>query len=70
MGVAPDGRDSKAVQIVNENYWNEIEVLVCVVSDSQKDTSSTAGMRDTVVTSELIKYGVVWCFPWVTDLMM
>lgn len=58
MGVAPDGRDSKAVQIVNENYWNEIEVLVCVVSDSQKDTSSTAGMRDTVVTSELIKYVV------------
>mmetsp|Transcript_45348 Transcript_45348/g.176159 ORF Transcript_45348/g.176159 Transcript_45348/m.176159 type:complete len:217 (+) Transcript_45348:154-804(+) len=37
-------------------YWPEIRVLVCVVSDQKKTTSSTKGMRNSVETSELLKH--------------
>eukprot|EP01135_Chromosphaera_perkinsii_P010884 Nk52_evm11s2273 gene=Nk52_evmTU11s2273 len=55
-GVEEDGSDSLAVQVTDEHQWPEMEVLVCVVSDSKKSTSSTSGMQTTVNTSELIEH--------------
>ena len=47
--------NSYALPIVNENYWSELRVLLLVVSNKEKDTSSTVGMETSVLTSELIK---------------
>jgi diphosphomevalonate decarboxylase len=56
MGQQADGKDSIAVQVADEAHWPELEVLICVVSDIKKDTSSTAGMADSVRTSELLAH--------------
>jgi len=48
--------DSKAEQIADEHHWPEIRAVILVVSDAQKDTSSTAGMRTSVETSPLLQY--------------
>ncbi|KJE94983.1 diphosphomevalonate decarboxylase [Capsaspora owczarzaki ATCC 30864] len=56
MGEAADGSDSIAEQVVDEHHWPEIEVLILVVSDHKKTTSSTAGMQTTVETSSLVKH--------------
>ncbi|CAG2169998.1 unnamed protein product, partial [Oppiella nova] len=53
-----DSQTSVARQIVDETYWPEMRVLVLVVRDTQKDTSSTAGMQLTVATSALMKHRV------------
>ena len=53
-----DSKTSIARQIVDENYWPEMRVLVLVVNDQQKDTSSTSGMQLTIKTSPLMKYRV------------
>ncbi|XP_054164430.1 diphosphomevalonate decarboxylase-like [Oppia nitens] len=50
-----DNETSVARQIVDENYWPEMRVLVLVVRDTQKDTSSTSGMQLTVQTSRLMQ---------------
>jgi diphosphomevalonate decarboxylase len=50
-----DHESSKAIQVVNENYWPEVQILVCVVSDKQKHTSSSDGMQRSVETSKLLK---------------
>ena len=55
-GVDASGSDSVAVQVADEEHWPEMEVLVCVVSDSKKTTSSTSGMQTTVDTSDLIEH--------------
>eukprot|EP01035_Chromulina_nebulosa_P009454 gene9454-12771_t len=44
-GEKEDGTDSIAVQIADENYWPEIRAVILVVSDKEKDTSSTSGME-------------------------
>jgi len=56
MGDKDDGSDSFAVQVANEKHWSNIQVLVCVVSDQKKGTSSTAGMQNSVRTSELLAH--------------
>lgn len=56
MGKETDGSDSVAVQLANEKHWEELVVLVAVVSSRQKETSSTTGMRESVETSELIHH--------------
>lgn len=56
MGSNPDGSDSFAVQIAPKGHWPEMHALICVVSDSKKGTSSTAGMQRTVETSPLLEY--------------
>lgn len=43
------------LQIVSHNHWPELEVLILVVNDQAKGTSSTVGMRRSVETSELLK---------------
>lgn len=56
MGKDDKGSDSMAVQLVDEKHWDELVILVAVVSSRQKETSSTSGMRETVETSPLIKH--------------
>jgi diphosphomevalonate decarboxylase len=62
-GTAANGLDSIAKQIVKENYWPEMRVLILVVSDNKKKTSSTSGMQNSVATSPLLKYRVSQCVP-------
>ncbi|KAI9011415.1 diphosphomevalonate decarboxylase [Gaertneriomyces semiglobifer] len=55
MGSQLDGNDSVAVQVADESHWSDIEALVLVASDAQKDVPSTAGMQQTVETSPLLQ---------------
>ncbi|XP_027104760.1 diphosphomevalonate decarboxylase 2 isoform X1 [Coffea arabica] len=54
MGKDDNGSDSIAVQLVDEKHWDELVILIAVVSSRQKETSSTSGMRETVETSPLV----------------
>lgn len=56
MGKEEDGRDSLAVQLVDENHWDDLVIIIAVVSSRQKETSSTSGMRESVETSLLLKH--------------
>uniref|UniRef100_A0A8R7U1K4 diphosphomevalonate decarboxylase n=1 Tax=Triticum urartu TaxID=4572 RepID=A0A8R7U1K4_TRIUA len=56
MGKNNDGSDSMAVQLVDESHWDDLVIIIAVVSSKQKETSSTSGMRDTVETSPLLQY--------------
>ncbi|PRP80666.1 hypothetical protein PROFUN_10721 [Planoprotostelium fungivorum] len=55
MGNEIDGSDSRARQVADEHHWKEMRVLVLVVNDKKKETSSTAGMQNSVETSKLIQ---------------
>jgi len=50
MGQLDDGKDSIASQVVDENHWADMRVLILVVSDHKKSVSSAAGMQQTVKT--------------------
>lgn len=39
-------------------HWPDLHALICVVSDSKKGTSSTAGMQRTVETSALLQHRI------------
>ncbi|XBI11700.1 hypothetical protein VPH35_138702 [Triticum aestivum] len=41
---------------VDESHWDDLVIIIAVVSSKQKETSSTSGMRDTVETSPLLQY--------------
>ncbi|KAI5648439.1 hypothetical protein M9H77_34444 [Catharanthus roseus] len=56
MGKEENGSDSIAAQLVDEKHWDELVILIAVVSSRQKETSSTSGMRETVETSPLIQH--------------
>ncbi|CAN0871949.1 Diphosphomevalonate decarboxylase MVD2, peroxisomal [Linum grandiflorum] len=56
MGEDKDGRDSLAVQLEGEKHWDELVIIIAVVSSRQKETSSTAGMRESVETSLLLQH--------------
>jgi diphosphomevalonate decarboxylase len=57
MGTANgDGRDSKAVQVASEHHWEDLAILIAVVSDKKKETSSTKGMQVSVATSALLAH--------------
>ncbi len=55
-GTKADGSDSIAEQIADENHWPEMRAVICVVSDKEKDTSSTSGMETSRLTSPLLKH--------------
>lgn len=55
-GTKEDGTDSIAVQIADEEFWPEIRAVVLVVSDKEKDTSSTSGMETSRLTSLLLAH--------------
>ena len=50
-GEKDDGSDSYAEQIFPDNHWNELNMVVAIVSKSKKKVSSTEGMGWTVETS-------------------
>jgi len=54
-GEQENGHDSDAFQVVTEEHW-PLKVFILVVSKSQKETSSTSGMQNSVKTSDLLKY--------------
>ncbi|KAK4759953.1 hypothetical protein SAY87_023084 [Trapa incisa] len=56
MGKEVNGSDSLAVQLADENHWDDLVIIIAVVSSRQKETSSTTGMRDTVETSILLQH--------------
>uniref|UniRef100_U5ETY9 Diphosphomevalonate decarboxylase n=1 Tax=Corethrella appendiculata TaxID=1370023 RepID=U5ETY9_9DIPT len=60
-GCHDNGSDSIAIQIVPETHWPEMRILILVVNDAKKKTSSTHGMSTSVKTSELLKYRVSSC---------
>ena len=55
-GTKTDGTDSVARQVAPHTHWPELQVVVCVVSDHKKDTSSTSGMNRSVETSALLSH--------------
>lgn len=55
-GKVDDWSDSVAEQVVDENHWGEIRAVILVVSDKEKETSSTKGMENSVSTSKLLGY--------------
>lgn len=62
-GNSEEGDDSIAVQVAPSLHWPEIRILILVVSDNKKTTSSSFGMKQSVQTSELLKYRVQHCVP-------
>jgi len=56
MGSQADGLDSHAIQVADENHWPSLCMLIFVVSEDKKDTSSTAGMGTSVATSPLLAF--------------
>ncbi|VVC45332.1 GHMP kinase N-terminal domain,Diphosphomevalonate decarboxylase,Ribosomal protein [Cinara cedri] len=62
-GIDDLGSDSIAVQIADDTHWPEMRIIILVVNDSQKKTSSTVGMQKSVETSELLKYRIQKCVP-------
>ncbi|KAM7266821.1 hypothetical protein ACFE04_008987 [Oxalis oulophora] len=56
MGKDENGSDSLAVQLVDEKHWDDLVIIIAVVSSRQKETSSTSGMRESVETSLLLKH--------------
>lgn len=49
--------DSMAVQLYEKNYW-DLGVKLIIVSQKEKDVSSSLGMKITKETSELFKYRI------------
>ncbi|GAB0089311.1 Diphosphomevalonate decarboxylase [Sergentomyia squamirostris] len=62
-GNRADGKDSIAVQLAPHTHWPEMEILILVVSDNRKKTSSTGGMSRSVKTSALIDFRAKNCVP-------
>nr|AID51442.1 mevalonate diphosphate decarboxylase [Astragalus membranaceus] len=56
MGKEENGSDSLAVQLADEKHWDDLVIVIAVVSSRQKETSSTSGMRETVETSLLLQH--------------
>ncbi|KAL5735166.1 hypothetical protein ACOSP7_033027 [Xanthoceras sorbifolium] len=56
MGKDEKGSDSLAVQLADEEHWNDLVIVIAVVSSRQKETSSTSGMRESVETSLLLQH--------------
>jgi diphosphomevalonate decarboxylase len=70
MGNMEDGSDSIATQLAPASHWPGMRVLICVASDMQKKTSSSVGMRNSVKTSELLKYRAEYSVPPRTDTIV
>lgn len=63
MGVDPQGTDSIARQIAPASHWPEMRIIVLVVNDARKKTSSALGMKRTAETSALFKHRVEHIVP-------
>lgn len=49
---------SIATMLYPVNHWPQMNILVLVLEDSRKDVSSTNGMRESTLTSDLLKHRV------------
>lgn len=56
VDAPPPCWDSKAEPVAPHTHWPALRALILVVSDHQKDTSSTTGMQTTVATSPLLLF--------------
>ncbi|EFJ06620.1 hypothetical protein SELMODRAFT_135101 [Selaginella moellendorffii] len=56
MGKRADGKDSIAVPLAEHHEWDDLRIVICVVSSRQKEVSSTSGMQESVQTSPLLHY--------------
>lgn len=54
-GESKDGSDSLAIEVEPKSHWEDLQALICVVSDAKKGTPSTAGMQKTVQTSPFLQ---------------
>lgn len=63
MGTRIDGSDSIGLPVVPAEHWPDFHVLILVVNDSRKKTSSTVGMKRGVDTSDLLKFRAEHCVP-------
>ncbi|XP_013779477.1 diphosphomevalonate decarboxylase-like [Limulus polyphemus] len=55
-GDEENGTDSVAQQVASEKHWPSLRILILVVSNQKKGTSSSQGMQQSVRTSELLKF--------------
>ena len=62
-GQHADGSDSLALEVAPREHWPDLQVLICVVNDAKKGTSSTAGMQRTVQTSPLLQHRIKHVVP-------
>lgn len=62
-GTLDDGSDSRAVQIVPDDHWPEMHVIILVVNDQKKKVSSSLGMARSVLNSAILKYRASDCVP-------
>nr|QFU80955.1 MevPPD [Eotetranychus kankitus] len=51
-----DSETSFAEQIVDDNHWPSLRVIILIANDKEKDVASTSGMKRSVETSELIHH--------------
>lgn len=70
MGNREDGADSIASMVRPASHWPGLRVLICVASDSRKATPSSEGMRNSVRTSQLLKYRAEYCVPTRIDTIL
>lgn len=49
-GQKPDGTDSYAVELADENHWG-INIIIAITTDQEKQIGSTEGMNQTALTS-------------------
>ncbi len=52
---ALNSEQSTATMLFSSSHWENLNVLALVLEDGRKDVSSTHGMRETVLTSELLQ---------------
>jgi diphosphomevalonate decarboxylase len=50
-----NSNESIAQSLFPSDYWPELNVIALILEDQRKSVSSTNGMRDSVLTSELLK---------------
>lgn len=54
-GDLPDGTDSFALQIKDENHWMDFRMIACITTREAKKIKTRAGMSQTVDTSPMYK---------------
>ena len=70
MGEREDGGDSRAECVEPAEHWPDMRVIICVASDERKKTPSSVGMRDSMRTSQLLKFRAEQCVPKRTEEMV
>lgn len=56
--TAADSADSVSKVLFPAEHWPEMNIIALILEDGKKDVSSTHGMKDTVLTSQLLPHRV------------